>query len=52
MQRYEIIKQLFSFLKKQKKFWLIPIILVCILLFLILVLGENSVVAPFIYSIF
>jgi competence protein ComGC len=52
MQRYEIIKQLFAFLKKEKKFWLYPIIIVLILLGILIVLGESSVVAPFIYSLF
>jgi hypothetical protein len=52
MEKLKIIKQLFVFLWKQKKFWLMPIILVLILLIILVVMGENSVVAPFIYSLF
>ena len=45
-------KQLFYFLWKQKKYWLMPIIMLLILLIALVIMGENSVVAPFIYSLF
>ncbi len=44
--------ELLSFLKQRKKYWLIPIILVTVLLAALTLLGENSAVAPFIYSLF
>ncbi len=51
MGKVGIIRQLFGFLWKQRMFWLIPIILVLILLIILVVIGENSVIAPFIYSL-
>nr|WP_244543022.1 DUF5989 family protein [uncultured Aquimarina sp.] len=36
----------------QKKYWLIPIIIVLVLLGALLVFTENSVVSPFVYSLF
>lgn len=48
----DLIKDLWGFLKKRKKFWLMPIILVLILLGMLLVFAQGSVVAPFIYTIF
>jgi hypothetical protein len=50
MSKYETIKQLGSFLIE--KFWLIPIIIVLVLLTLLVVFAENSVVAPFVYTLF
>lgn len=48
----DFFKDLFSFLKKRKKFWLLPIIIVLLLLGTLLVLSQGSAVAPFIYTIF
>lgn len=52
MEKARILKMFFEFLWKQKKFWLFPIIIVLILLTVLVIMGENSVVAPFIYSLF
>jgi len=46
------LKKMFIFLRKRKKLWLAPIILVIILLGGLLVLGQGSVLAPFIYTLF
>jgi hypothetical protein len=46
------IAQLWRFLKVRKKFWLLPIILVMVVLGGALVLAQGSVVAPFIYTLF
>ncbi|WP_299256541.1 DUF5989 family protein [uncultured Aquimarina sp.] len=50
--KFSIFLELLRFLKQQKKYWLIPIILVTVLLAALVLLGENSAVAPFIYSLF
>ena len=46
------IKDICGFLRTRKKWWLIPIITVLLLLSLIIVLSQGSVLAPFIYAIF
>ena len=48
----ELIKDLWSFLKERKKFWLLPIILVMLLLGALIVLTQGSAIAPFIYTLF
>jgi competence protein ComGC len=48
----DFLKDLWSFLKERKKFWLAPIIIVLLLLGLLLVIGGGSAVAPFIYTLF
>jgi hypothetical protein len=40
------------FLSVRKKYWLLPIILVAILLGGLVVLTQGSAVAPFIYTLF
>jgi len=46
------IKELFIFLKKKKKMWLLPIIGFMALIGALLILAQTSVVAPFIYTLF
>ena len=46
------LKEIFAFLRKRKKLWLAPIILVIILLGTLLILAQGSVMAPFIYTLF
>lgn len=39
-------------MRVRKKFWLAPVIIVMLLLGALLVLGQGSAVAPFIYTLF
>jgi hypothetical protein len=52
MSRLSIFKELWGFLRYNKKYWLLPIIIVLVLLGVLLVLAEKSVIAPFIYTLF
>ena len=45
-------KELWTFLRKRKKLWLLPIIIIMMLLGGLLILAEGSVIAPFIYTLF
>jgi|TARA_B110000438_G_scaffold287703_1_gene320306 hypothetical protein len=46
------IKEFWDFLKARKKYWLIPILIVLLLFGGLIILGQGSAVAPFIYTIF
>jgi hypothetical protein len=46
------LKEMFNFLRKRKKLWLAPIFIVIVLLGSLLILGQGSVLAPFIYTLF
>jgi hypothetical protein len=48
----DLFKDLWGFMKERKKFWLMPIILMLLLLGGLLVLAQGSAVAPFIYTLF
>ena len=46
------IKELWSFMRARKKFWLLPILLVLGLFGALIVLSQGSAIAPFIYTLF
>jgi hypothetical protein len=48
----DLIEDLWGFMKVRKKFWLLPIIMMLLLLGTLIVLTEGSAVAPFIYTLF
>ncbi len=49
---FDLIKDLWGFMKDRKKFWLAPIIIVMLLLGSLIVLTQGSAIAPFIYTLF
>lgn len=46
------LKEFVAFLRVRKKYWLIPIFVMMVILGALLVLAKGSVVAPFIYTLF
>ena len=49
---FDLLSDLWGFLKVRKKFWLLPIIIIMLLLALLIVVAQNAVIAPFVYTIF
>lgn len=49
---FELIQDLWGFMRERKKFWLLPIIVTMVLLAVLIVLAQGSAVAPFIYTLF
>jgi hypothetical protein len=47
-----LVVELWAFLRVRKKYWLLPIIIMMLLLGALVVLAQNSAVAPFIYTLF
>lgn len=48
----DLLKDLWAFMRQRKKYWLLPIILVLLVLGTLLVFAQGSAVAPFIYTLF
>ena len=48
----DFVMQMWRFLGARRKYWLLPIIMVSVLLGGLLVLAQGSVMAPFIYTLF
>jgi hypothetical protein len=47
-----LINELWAFLRVRKKFWLLPVVAVLLVVGALLVLAQSSAIAPFIYTIF
>jgi hypothetical protein len=47
-----LVSELWAFMRVRKKWWLLPLILVLLLIGALLVLAQGSALAPFIYVIF
>jgi hypothetical protein len=45
-------KELWAYMRTRKKYWLIPILVVMVILGGLIVLAQGSAVAPFIYTLF
>lgn len=52
MSQAGVTRELWTFMKARKKWWLVPIILVLLLVGALLVFAQTSVLAPFIYTVF
>lgn len=48
----EMLKDLWKFLRARKKWWLLPVILVLLVIGALLVLTSGTAVAPFVYTFF
>lgn len=48
----DLFKDLWDFMRERKKFWLLPIIILLVLLGGLLVFAQGSAIAPFIYTLF
>lgn len=47
-----MVKELWSFMRARKKYWLWPVFFVMAVLGLLIVLVQGSAIAPFIYTLF
>lgn len=52
MSQAGLTRELWSYLKVRKKWWLLPIIVVLLLVGMLFVVAQGSVLAPFIYTVF
>lgn len=52
MKQLSVLSEYLRFLREEKKYWMIPIVILFVLMGALVVLLEGSAVAPFIYAIF
>jgi hypothetical protein len=52
MSKSRVLSEFIQFLKQEKKYWLVPIVIVFVLFGLLIVFSQSSAVAPFIYTLF
>ena len=47
-----LIRELWAFMRERKKWWLLPMVAVMLLVGALIVFAQGSALAPFIYTIF
>lgn len=47
-----LVAELWAFMKERKKWWLLPVIAVLLVVGTLLIFAQGSALAPFIYTIF
>ena len=52
MSQTSVVREFWVFLRVRKKWWLMPILALLLLVGALLVFAQTSVLAPFIYTIF
>ena len=51
-RRFYLLRDLWSFMKERKKWWLLPIVIMLVLVGILIVVGQSSSLSPFIYALF
>lgn len=49
---FDLLKDLWAYMRDRKKYWLAPIIIIMILFGGLIVLTQGTAIAPFIYTLF
>ncbi|HXR99663.1 MAG TPA: DUF5989 family protein [Pyrinomonadaceae bacterium] len=52
MSKLYVVRELWQFMRENKKYWLAPIVITLALVGVLLVLAKGSAIAPFIYTLF
>jgi len=52
MSKGRVLGEFLLFLRQEKKYWLVPIVVVFVLFGLLIVFSQSSALAPFIYTLF
>ena len=52
MARPSLLRELWAFMRARKKWWLLPIVVMMLLVGLLIAFAQGSALAPFIYTIF
>ncbi|MBS3083552.1 hypothetical protein J4423_02000 [Candidatus Pacearchaeota archaeon] len=46
-----LLGETWDFLKVRKKWWLLPIVILLVIIGALIILGQSSVLSPFIYAL-
>jgi hypothetical protein len=52
MAKQSLIKEFFLFVRHEKKYWLVPLIMVLLVVGAIILFSSSSPLAPFLYPMF
>jgi hypothetical protein len=52
MQKWYIIKEFFQYARDNKRFIILPIVIILLLMGVVILFSQGSALAPFIYALF
>lgn len=52
MSKLIVLRELWSMMRANKKYWLAPIVIILVLFGVLLVVAKGSALAPFVYTLF
>lgn len=52
MAKQSLVKEFFLFIKHEKKWWLIPLVVVLLIVGVMFIFATSSPLAPFLYPLF
>jgi hypothetical protein len=52
MTKSSLAREFWQYMKTRKKWWLLPVLVVLVLIGVLLVFAQGSALAPFIYTVF
>lgn len=52
MAKIAVVRQFWAFLRERKKWWLLPIVLVLVLIGAVVTAASGTALAPFVYALF
>ena len=52
MPKPSLLRELWSFMRVRKKWWLLPLVLIMLGVGLLIAFAQGSALAPFIYTLF
>jgi hypothetical protein len=52
MTKTSLAREFWQYMKTRKKWWLLPVLVVLVLIGVLLVFAQGSALAPFIYTVF
>lgn len=52
MGKLSILGEMWQFIRHKKRYWLLPILVILLLVAILLLVTQGTAVAPFIYTLF
>ena len=52
MAKQSLLREFFAFIRHEKKWWMIPLVLVLLMVGALILFASSSPLAPFIYPLF
>lgn len=52
MGKLSILGEMWQFIRHKKRYWLLPILIILLLVAILLLVTQGTAVAPFIYTLF